>query len=192
VLVVASFIYAAVQVCLISFLVVYLAETLGFALTLAGYALTAANLGGIVGRIGWGALADHLAQPRRLFGVLGLLSASLALATAAFTPGWPVAMLIVVCTCFGATAIGWNGVYLGEIARHSPPGQAGAITGACGFVTFGGVVAGPPLFALLTAITGSYRPGFVACAFCVGTIGTYLVVSSMKPSTDFGGKPARR
>ena len=63
---------------------------------------------------------------------------------------------------FGATAIGWNGVQLAEVARHAPAGQAGTVTGASGFVTFAGVVIGPPTFALLAAVTGSYRVGFVA------------------------------
>jgi MFS family permease len=38
------------------------------------------------------------------------------------------------------------------------------VTGATGFVTFAGVVIGPPLFALLSALTGGYRIGFAAIA----------------------------
>jgi MFS-type transporter involved in bile tolerance (Atg22 family) len=49
---------------------------------------------------------------------------------------------------------------LAEVARLAPPGTAGKVTGASGFVTFAGVVIGPPSFALLSAITGSYRIGF--------------------------------
>jgi hypothetical protein len=67
-----------------------------------------------------------------------------------------------VCALFGATAIGWNGVQLAEIARRSPSGRAGTVTGASGFITFAGVVVGPPSFALLAATTGSYRIGFLA------------------------------
>jgi MFS-type transporter involved in bile tolerance (Atg22 family) len=74
---------------------------------------------------------------------------------------------------FGATAIGWNGVQLAEVARRAPPGQAGAVTGACGVITFSGVVLGPPLFAALAAATGSYRNGFLLlAALCVaGSLG---------------------
>jgi MFS family permease len=35
------------------------------------------------------------------------------------------------------------------------------VTGASGFITFAGVVVGPPVFALLAATTGSYRVGFL-------------------------------
>jgi MFS-type transporter involved in bile tolerance (Atg22 family) len=41
------------------------------------------------------------------------------------------------------------------------------VTGATSFVTFAGVVAGPPSFALLSSLTGGYRAGFVTfAAFC--------------------------
>lgn len=157
---ITGFVYAAMQVCLTSFLVVYLTETLGFALVAAGLALTAANVGGIIGRVGWGAVADQWIAPRRMLGLLGLAAAACAYAVASFGTDWPRAMLLAVCAIFGGTAIGWNGVQLSEVARHAPEGQAGAITGASGFITFAGVVLGPPAFALLAVLTGSYRVGF--------------------------------
>jgi MFS family permease len=167
---IVGFVYAAMQMCLMSFLVVYLTETFGYPLVTAGLALTTANVGGIIGRIAWGAVADHWLPPRRLLGVIGIASAACAFATVAFSPAWPLAALLVVAACFGATGIGWNGVQLSEIARRAPAGEAGAITGASGFITFGGVVSGPPAFALLAAVTDSYRTGFlvfgIACLVC--------------------------
>jgi MFS family permease len=167
---IVGFVYAAMQMCLMSFLVVYLSETLRYPLIAAGLALTTANVGGIVGRIAWGAVADRWIAPRRLLALIGMASAALAFATAAFGATWPVAGTLAVAGLFGATAIGWNGVQLSQVARHAPAGHAGTITGASGFVTFAGVVSGPPLFALLAAVTDSYRVGFVvfgaACLAC--------------------------
>ncbi len=156
----SGFIYAATQICLGSFLVVYLTETLRVSLIAAGLALTVTNLGGIVGRIGWGAVADHWLRPRTLLGAIGVASGACAYATAAFGAEWPAGAVLVVCGLFGATAIGWNGVQLAEIARNAPDGRAGTTTAATSFVTFAGVVIGPPTFALLAAVTGSYRIGF--------------------------------
>ncbi len=167
---IVGFVYAAMQMCLMSFLVVYLTEDLGLSLITAGLALTTANVGGIIGRIAWGAVADQWLPPRRLLGVIGIASAACAFAAVAFSAAWPLAALLAVAACFGATAIGWNGVQLSEIARRAPSGQAGTITGASGFITFAGVVSGPPLFALLAAATDSYRTGFLvfgtACLIC--------------------------
>ena len=80
------------------------------------------------------------------------------------TPAWPQSTVVVLGALFGATAIGWNGVQLSEVARLAPPGAAGKVTGATGFVTFAGVVIGPPSFAVLSSLTGSYRIGFAAFA----------------------------
>ncbi|MGH8851726.1 MAG: MFS transporter [Casimicrobiaceae bacterium] len=170
---IVGFIYAAMQMCLMSFLVVYLTEALDYPLVAAGLALTIANVGGVAGRIGWGAIADHWIAPRRVLGIIGIATATCSFVAASFGAAWPHAALLLVMACFGATAIGWNGVQLSQVARHAPPGQAGAITGASGFITFAGVVSGPPLFALLAVITDGYRAGFVifgaACLLC-GTV----------------------
>jgi MFS family permease len=167
---IVGFVYAAMQMCLMSFLVVYLTEAIGYPLITAGLALTTANAGGIVGRIAWGAVADRWVAPRRLLGMIGIASGACAFATAAFSGTWPLAASSLVAAFFGATAIGWNGVQLSEVARQAPTGEAGTITGASGFITFAGVVSGPPLFALLAALTDSYRTGFLAfgtaCALC--------------------------
>ncbi len=171
-LVVVAFVYAALQVCLMSFLVVYLTESLGYSLVAAGLALTVANLGGIVGRILWGAVADFHVAPRTLLGLIGMAAGACAWSTAAFGADWPIAAILALCSLFGATAIGWNGVQLAEVARNAPADEVGAITGAAGFITFGGVVTGPPTFALISALTGGYRIGFavfgglsIACGF---------------------------
>ncbi|MDQ6620645.1 MAG: MFS transporter [Pseudomonadota bacterium] len=157
---VTGFVYAATQMCLMSFLVVYLTETLGQSLFSAGLALTTANVGGIVGRIAWGAIADRWSAPRRMLGLVGLGAGTCAYLAASFDGAWTPIALLAVCAAFGATAIGWNGVQLSEVARQAPEGEAGVITGASGFITFGGVVLGPPLFALLASLFGSYRVGF--------------------------------
>ena len=155
-----GFVYAATQVCLMSFLVVYLTEALGLSLIAAGIALTVANVGGIVGRIGFGAIADRWIAPRTMLGIIGIAAGAFAYATAAFDASWPTVALLTVSGFFGVTAIGWNGVQLSEIARHAPHGQAGAVTGATAFLTFAGVVLGPPTFAAMASVTGSYRVGF--------------------------------
>jgi len=171
----AGFAYAATQVCLASFLVVYLTDALRFPLVAAGLGLTAANVGGIVGRLAWGHAADRWLRPRTMLGVLGVAAAVCAYATAAMSEGWPAFAVIAVSAAFGATAIGWNGVQLSQVARHAPQGQAAMVTGASGFVTFAGVVMGPPTFALLAALTGSYRIGFLAFGSLSLACGVWLL-----------------
>ena len=181
-LAVVSFIYAGTQVCLTSFIVVYLTESLRWSLVGAGFVLTAATVGGVVGRIGWGFVADRVAPPRRVLGVIGVIAAICGVVITLATPAWSTAAVAMVALIFGATAIGWNGVQLAEVARHAPQGAAGAVTGAAGFITFSGVVAGPPIFALLAASTGSYRVGFGVFAAMSGISGIVLLMP-WRPTT---------
>lgn len=156
--------FAAVQVCLTAFLVVFLTDALHWSLVASGLALTCATVSAVPGRILWGVAADRVLSPNRILALIGVLTACFALAFAFATPAWPAFVVLPLAALFGATAIGWNGVQLSELARRAPPGTAGAVTGASGFVTFGGVVTGPLLFAGLAGATGSYRAGFFMCA----------------------------
>jgi predicted MFS family arabinose efflux permease len=171
-----AFLYAATQVCLTSFLVVYLTEELGWTLVAAGFALTVTTLGGVVGRVLWGFVADRLSSPRRVLGTLGVVACACSLALASAGGAWPTSALVAVAALFGGTAIGWNGVQLSEVARLAPAGAAGAITGASGFVSFSGVVVGPPVFALLSALPGGYRTGFVVFGMLSGLAGVALLL----------------
>jgi len=159
-----SLAYSATQVCLTSFLVVHLTETLHWTLVSAGLALTVATIGGVAGRIGWGYVADRLLKPRSVLMLIGCLAGGCGACMALATPDWPHPAVLSLALLFGATAIGWNGVQLSEVARLAPAGSAGKVTGATGFVTFAGVVIGPPSFALLSTLTGSHGAGFAAFA----------------------------
>ena len=174
VLALVSFAYSATQVCLTSFLVVHLTGTLGYPLVSAGLILTATTIAGAIGRIAWGVVADRLLAPHRTLALIGAIAAGCAAAMAQSTGAWPTAAIVALAVCFGATAIGWNGVQLAEVARLAPPGAAGKVTGATSVVTFAGVVVGPPLFALLADVTGSDRAGFAMLAVASGAAGAAL------------------
>ncbi|HVF62696.1 MAG TPA: MFS transporter [Casimicrobiaceae bacterium] len=170
-LTIVAFFYAALQMSLTSFLVVYLTQALGWSLIAAGFALTIATIGGVGGRIFWGFVADRYVMPRKLLGWLGILAGSVSIATALYPPDFAPALLLALIAVFGATAIGWNGVQLAEVARHAPPDEAATITGASGFVTFAGVVVGPTLFGLIASATGDYRYGFAVVGIAIVVCG---------------------
>ncbi len=159
-----SFVYSAVQVSLTSFLVSFIHGELGWTLVAAGAALAAAQAAGVGGRIGWGLVADRWLGPRRTLLALGLISLGCGLALPLVTRlAWPPALLILLCL-YGATAIGWNGVYLATVARLVPQGQAAQATGGTLFFTFFGVVVGPPLFGLAGTALGGLAWAFALLA----------------------------
>src|SRR4029077_10625104 len=67
----ASLTYSGMQMCLGSFMVVFLHDRVGFGVGSAGAVLAAAMITGIVGRIVWGVVADRWIKPRMLLGLLG-------------------------------------------------------------------------------------------------------------------------
>ncbi|KQT13846.1 MFS transporter [Ramlibacter sp. Leaf400] len=159
-----SFVFSVVQMCLAAYLVTYLHSALGYSLVVAGAMLSASQVGGVVGRILWGYIADRWLGSRRMLAVLAVLMALCCGATAALQAGTPVALVLVLMAVFGASGTGWNGVYLAEIARLAPPGQASAATGGALSVTFLGVVLGPVLFGTLSGMFDSYRAGYLVLA----------------------------
>jgi len=160
----ASWTYSGMQACLSTFLVVYLTQRIGFSVRVAGAALATAMTAGIIGRILFGVVADNWVKPRTLLGLLGVTMSVGAVLTATFTGTWPLAPVLAVSFAYGATAIGWNGVYLSEVARIAPPGRAGAATGASLAMTYAGVVVLPLLFWVIVTLSDSYSVAFTAAA----------------------------
>ncbi len=159
-----GFCFSAIQLSLMAFTVNMLVHDLGWPIVTAGFAVSVMQLSGAAARIGWGLLADRLRSGTAVLAGIGVLSMAAALATATLAPSWPSWAVVAVLAVFGAGAIGWNGVFLAEVARVSPPGSASAATGGAMMLTFAGVVVGPALFATAYNAVGSYGLTFALMA----------------------------
>jgi predicted MFS family arabinose efflux permease len=159
-----SFVFSAVQLCLATYLVTHLHTSLGYSLIAAGLALSVAQGGGVLGRVLWGWVADRFLGARRTLMLLAALMALCTAATGALPATAPLPWVLVLLAAFGASATGWNGVYLSQVARLAPPGMAGTATGGSLSVTFFGVVLGPALFGAVSGAFGSYSAGYLALA----------------------------
>lgn len=159
----AAFAYAGCQLSTGAFMVVYLSERHGMTLTLAGLVLACVQIGGFAGRLIWGAASERIVSSRFMLVGLGVMAAVCLALTAAMTPQWPLALLVVIATLLGMSTFGWNGIMLSEIATHSPPGMAAESTAGMQFVMFGGIVVIPVSFGALAANLG-YPTAFSAVA----------------------------
>lgn len=173
--------YASAQLVFIAYFVSHLTLQLGLSLVTAGVVYAFGHGAGIVGRIVWGAVADRWLAPRTTLAALGVVSAACAALTSLFSDAWPLAGVVAVALLYGASAVGWNGVFLAEVARSAPPGQVGAATGGTQFFTFGGAMAGPPVFTALVSATGSYAWGFAFFALVPLAISLRLLVARPAP-----------
>jgi len=173
-----SLVYAQVQLAVITYFVSFLNLELGLTLVAAGLIYAVVHAASVVGRIAWGAVADRLLSPRMVLAGLGFVSALCGVVTALAASTWSTAALVLLSVVYGASAVGWNGVYLAEVARSAPEGEVGAATGGTQFFTFAGALSGPPLFAALVWLTGGYRAGFVLFAVLPFLVGVWLLFSA--------------
>ncbi|AEC20916.1 major facilitator transporter [Pusillimonas sp. T7-7] len=157
-----SFLFSITQVSLTTYMVTYLHEDLNMSLIVAGVILAVAQAAGVIGRLLWGYISDRFLGPIKMLACLALLIGVCALITPLLKHMGTYWLILVVLSVFGSCAIGWNGVYLAEVARQAPAGQASIATGGTLSMTFLGVVIGPPLFGLIASITGSYGAAFAA------------------------------
>ncbi|OFZ96899.1 MAG: hypothetical protein A2Z64_02405 [Betaproteobacteria bacterium RIFCSPLOWO2_02_67_12] len=174
---VASFVFGGVQITLVTYLVTFLTESFALTLVLAGLVMAASQVASVAGRVLWGVLADRAFARRTMLGLLGIGMGFSALATLAASPGWPTWLLFVFAAVFGSTAVGWNGVYLAEVARLAPAGKISEATGGCLFFTFLGVVVTPPAFNAVLALSSSYPAAFAAFGVPALAIGVWLLAT---------------
>lgn len=158
----SSFAFSGMQMSLGSYLVVMLTEQAQLTVSMAGSALSIAMIAGAIARLFWALLADYGFSPRSVLGFLGLLMGVSAGAICLVHPTYPIILIYVFSFFFGASAVGWNGIYIAEVARIAPPGWAGAATGASLAMTYSGVVLLPTFFWLIHLLTESYVWGFLA------------------------------
>ncbi|HEU0228963.1 MAG TPA: MFS transporter [Burkholderiaceae bacterium] len=159
-----SLTFSAVQLCFTAYLVTFLHDSLGYTLIAAGVMMSVSQVAGVVGRVLWGWCADRFVGAIAMLTVLGVAMAVFCWVLAGLVVGTPPALLVVVLIALGSAALGWNGVYLAEVARQAPPGQTSIATGGTLAATFLGVVVGPPIFAGIASLANSYRPAFMLIA----------------------------
>lgn len=160
----AGFLYAAVQLSLSSFLVAMLVGELDWSLVDAGLLLAAAQISGVLGRLALGLLADRLHGGTAILVGIGLATGLTAFVVGLLNPGWPVTAVSALMLVMAACALGWNGIYLAEIARAAPTGRVPRATGASLFFTYGGVLVGPSAFALVHEGLGGYAATYAVFA----------------------------
>lgn len=169
-----SFFYSAVQLTVTTYMVIWLTEVYRMDFLLAGVVMAFAQGAGVAGRLLWGWLADRHVPPRVLLSFLGLVMAGCMAGYALTGPDWALGVILLIAVASGASAIGWNGVYLAEVARLSPPGMAGMLTGGTLFFTYFGVVLGPPAVAGIIGATGSFAAAFGAVAAVTLAVAVFL------------------
>ena len=172
----AGLLFSSVQRCLLTFTVIYLVAERGYTLIEAGVMLSLIQIGGILGRLVWGWVADRHSSTSVLL-IIAVVSLVDTFALMALDSDWPRLAVYAVFFVFGAAALGWNGVLHAETARLSPPGLASVVAGGSTFFVFAGGLIGPSIFALLYTLIGSYSATFGTLAVASAAGGALVLVA---------------
>lgn len=177
----AAFCYAMMQLSVFSFLVVVLVERGGLDPVTAGAVFSVMHAGGVVGRpvLGW--LSDRVLPARPLLSLVGFGILACGIALALIDADWPPALLWAVSAATGVIAAGWNGVYIGEIARIMPGEMVGRATGGVSAFAFLGVAIGPAVFSAIVAATDGYGAAFIAMGV-VALVPAVLLLRAPRPA----------
>ncbi|MCW5604978.1 MAG: hypothetical protein KIT18_10580, partial [Burkholderiales bacterium] len=135
-------------------------EEAGYSLVAAGFMLSLVQAAGVGSRILWGWIADRTGNSLRLLVWLSAAAVVCCMLAASVSSGWPQALTGLLFIAFGASAVGWNGLFLAEIAHRSPQGAVSIATGGAMVWNFGGALTGPAVFALVYTVIGSYAATF--------------------------------
>jgi sugar phosphate permease len=157
-----SFVFSGVQLALSSYLSTYLNLELEWTLLAAGVAVSVVQLAGMAGRVVWGAVADRGLGAHRTLTLLAVLMGAGCIATALFSSDSHRFWVFAVLIAFGASAVGWNGVYLAEVARLAPAGKAGQATGGTLAFTYLGIVFWLPVFGLIADAPGGHHIAYMS------------------------------
>lgn len=151
-------IFNMVQFVLLSYLVLFLMESIGYSAVHAGFVMAVTQVLGIIGRIVWGVMSDFVFTGKRvptlqvasLTTVIGLVGLAMIGKT---TPAW---IILIVASLAGAGSIGFGGTAI--LLRAELAGRRMAATSTSIGMAIGawGIVLGPPLFGFIVDVTNSY------------------------------------
>jgi MFS family permease len=178
-----GFLLSVIQMCLVTFLVVYLVEEIFInntnATIIAGLMMALVQVSGVCGRLIWGWVADRFDDGWAILIVLSFVIAILTIIMVLIDPSWPMFSVYIIFIAIGLSALGWNGVYLASIVGLIDAKQVGKVTGASLAITYGGVFVGPAIFSSLYPLIGSYGQTYGLLA-AVSLLSGYCVYRSRR------------
>ena len=173
------------QMSLLTYLPLYLKETMRFSAYWASQALALTQIGAMAGRIGWGVVSDRLFQGRRkiVLVLIGALSVIFTLGLSLVPPATSLFILLPLIFLAGLCMVGPQGVYYALIGELAGKARTGAALGMVITVNSVGAIFGTPLFGYLVDVSGSYSTAWQALAgtILLGILALIFFLKEPKP-----------
>ncbi len=161
---------------------IYLTQDLNLTLAMAGLALGVMQIGGVIGLPGWGLINDKFLNKDRRQGLI-LISSLIIIISLIFALyitnfGAALWFILILSFLFGATGLGWLGVYFTAVGELASEETTGLATGfALVFIRFG-IFISPPIFGHLADITESYYLSWLTLGLAIFGVMSLFVLTS--------------
>jgi sugar phosphate permease len=158
------------QMSLITYLPLYLKEAMGFTPYWASQALTIAQGGAMLGRVGWGVASDQLFSGRRkiVLVLIGLASIVLMLGLSFMSQESSLALLLAIILLLGFCIVGYQGVSYALIGELAGTTRTGVAMGLMITINAAAATLGTPMFGYIVDRTGSYAMAWKVLAGSIG------------------------
>jgi MFS family permease len=174
------------QMVLITYIPLYLKESLGVNAFWASQALAVLQAGAICGRIGWGFASDRLFRGRRkaTLIIIGLSGTLISVMLSLMTRQTPVYVLLMTIFFSGLCIVGYQGVSFALIGELVGTTQAGIAIGIMLSINSAAAALGTPLFGYIVDHTGSYLYAWqiLAAAMVLAVIGFAVFLKESSPT----------
>ena len=175
----------------VTYLILFLRESMGFSVAVAGLGLATFHLSSVVGRILWGAVSDGPMKGRRvpvLFIIFSLASVVL-LSMAFLTPDSPRVLIWLLVSGLGLTVAAFQGLFYTHIAEVVGPALTGTALGFNGTLLRFGPIAIPPAFGLIVdRADGDYQVAWIVTAvLALLALGSLRLMAGPKHQTSQSG-----
>jgi MFS family permease len=164
----------------VTYFVVFFIDRMHYSLSEAGAIFATATFIGLPGRMLWGYAAGRWMSSNAVLALLGFFTTFTVILTGFNSAAWPTWALLTVAVGVNIASTGWQGIALSEMARLSPPGKVGAVTGSIIGLSCIGQVIMPPMFAVVLWLTDSYALGFTLVAIPTSVVGVMMLVSDRR------------
>ena len=177
------------QMALLTYLPLYLKDVMAFSPFWASQALALAQMGGMVGRVGWGVISDRACGGQRKGVLVGIGIGSVALLAllGLVAPTASPAFLFALIFFSGVCMIGYQGVSYALIGELAGGARTGAALGIVISVNSLGAILGTPLFGYLVDRSGSYAIAWSALGttVLVGVLALKFFLAELPPTGGF-------
>jgi len=175
----ASMLLVIAQFCYQGYLALYLVDRFGWSNHAAAVLLVAVHLGGVLGRLAWGALSDRRYGGRRVPALAWCVGAGLVFPVGLIAlPHLAHPSTVTLAALIGGILLlGWNGLYSTLITESAEPGQGATAMGVSMTLMYTATMLTPPLFGFLVDHT-SYAAGW---ASLIGVMAWALVLTYRIP-----------